>query len=611
MQYLGEICTVGENYELYCETRVHEKDGQQQLQISFLAWLRLEVLTEQLVSCVPSLNTHNFAYIPLAVGGVTVFLAPFAQQYLNQDEQNPALSAVCKAIVGMGDAGKWALQHANTMINVACCVSYVAMIAMGHTVVGAVGLSGLVLIAIKRTGELPLWFDQMIAPFVWFASLYTEVGLFSNPFLQGVILLLKLSDGVDLMKRYEWTQKLLPESLLYPNPGVHDRSHEIKLTAKNAEEYTNSNDQLRVNITHIYDKTLSRVLPLEIPFDAKAVDALFGSALDMYLLNKGYKKVDEADPALMHGFAKLRAGVVHGTIDDELPPNFSLFRRVMRAQLESIYKDESSLFNEKFEMLCEMGNSCSEGWLRQAAEMIKVDTIDTNWAVNHELALARGEIVNKKLHAINKNLKEWKFNLDKVGGELNAHVINAVHCSVYPHYRTYQAEFYHQIHPREMLETAYILAREKIKDVWRKFEKLVKMEPSSDRNWGVLDYLFMVHEIAHVHPVIGLYSFIFAKHINHLDQEYTTDLVVKTVYEAIKPHVFEGHIETRIQWDAVVKWLQQIKTIEVFNEDDSYNEHWVKSEMIEGHLCHYLTEEGVRLLLWDYGILEPKVLESK
>jgi len=680
INHLGEFCIQAENYELSCATTAHEKDGEQQFQISFLAWVRLSILEEHLLSHVPNLNTYNFTVIPLVVGGVTSFAAPFAEQYLNGKDQNIAVSALCKLVVALGEAGKAICQHANLMINTACCVSYVALIAWGHTAAGAIGLAGIVLIAIKRDGYLPYWLDQTLAPITLVASAVAEAQLITNPFIRGFLLLGKLSDGLDLMKRYEWTQKLLPERLLCPNPGKHDLSKKITITKDNAEKYTDSNQKLKVNISHIYNKAVSQVLPAGAEFDFNKVSALFDSIekeftqtyaaqygmqlkentlnelLDLapgkvsaqnseelfrYMLFEGgqanikafahllgdkkkevekviadkgtlqnimaiadkdlvesalrksvHETVAEKLKAMLNGYAKMKAGVLYGTFEDELPPNFSLFRNLMKVQLEYILKKETPLnFMMKFQMLCDLGNSCSEGWLREVSLMLDLPANDPVWAVHHQLAFARGEIVNKKLPVINKDLNQWKFDLAKVGGVFNTHVINAVHCAVYPYFRTYEAEFYHQVHPREMLETLWILL----------------MNKEANRNWGILDYLFMCHEIAHVHPVLGLYVLLFAKHLKALDKEYDADLIVRTVHNSIKPQIIDGNVVTHIQWDAISKWLDQVhERVPVMDDDGLYDPKWVERMEVNGtsHFC--LTEAGVRLLLLDLAILEPE-----
>ncbi len=652
MNFIDSGLTNLGDYSLSTKITTHEKDGQQQFQIGFLAWKRLAVLEEQWLAVIPKLKTHYVTLVPIGLGLLSSVAAPLAKQYIKENDnqtKHPYLSFLCEMTVKAGESAQVICQNSNTLINVACGVSYVAMIALGHTTIGAIGLIGLVLIAVKREGYLPNWLDRTLDPITVAAETYVIWNLPMLGVVRGFFLLQQLGEGIDLLKRFEQTQRMLPNWVLNPMPGKH-----VKKETTSAINL----DELEVNFSHIYNEKLNQVFPVDYQneINEKEVSTLFDSLVSRFisLYKSGDEKIDSLDELLakepewasqrskeeliqrvliegtnndradfyaeidletkeaiakvlkessnklndlsklvdekplraatknivhnhlqtmIFGFNKLRSGVEHGRIEDELPPNFDLFKRLMKAQMDAMLQEEDGIFLGEFQLLCEMGSGCAnDGWLKHISNLVNVKTDDLEWAVHHQLAKMRGVLVNEKLLEINDDLQQKrKLDLSPVGGVLNSHVVNAAHCGIYPRFRTYEAEFYHQVNPREMDETIWVQL----------------MNKHIDRKWWIGDTLFMLHEMAHVHITLLFYGDIFMKHFKTLDKEYTLDAIVDEVYESIKPR--RG--ESKIPWGIIEKWLKEKEVNDCVEETPNGP-------------C--LNQKGVLLLLADLGILQEK-----
>lgn len=641
MDALTRFGLCAEDYSLSTEITTHEKDGQQQLQIGFLAIARLSLLSDQLESINLNFNS-SFLAIPLGLGAAVTVAATFAKEYLAKNpKESGALSLLCRFTVQAGKVGAEICQKANPVMNAACSVSYVAMIYFGHPVAGAMGLASLVVISVKRYGCLPNWLDRAMEPVVFAASAWGVWNIPGGGFVRVALLVAKLSEGIDLLKRFESAHSFIPESLRNPVPGKHEKKHGTQ----------------PVNITHIYSEKVSQIFPGDFKAEVDKLDVtdLFNQAqekfINLYKRNKDcsiltldgliemesntagnetkerliqeflisgddneraefyyligrdktakIKKVFTDKPAellkelarsldeedLKHlrtaaaiiagdrlknmakGYAILRSGVEHGIVEDSLPPNFELFKRMMKALLKSTLDEEGASFMTGFKMLCEMGLSCSEGWPSQASHMLSVNTDDLEWALHHHLAKLRGSLVNWKLAKLSETTK-----LEMVGGTLDVHVVDAVHCAVYPLFRTFEAEFYHQVNPREMDEALWILA----------------MNKSKNREWGVLDTAFLMHEIAHVHFALMFYTYRFIDLLKGLDKEYTSDLIVKEIYTAIKPSGQNG--ARKIGWKAIQK--------AGYDKPDN-----LETVMVGGKMQRCLKVTAVKQMLEDHFIL--------
>lgn len=208
------------------------------------------------------------------------------------------------------------------------------------------------------------------------------------------------------------------------------------------------------------------------------------------------------------------------------------------------------------------------------------------------------------------------------------HVRDAAHAAVYPRIRSYEAELYHQVNPREMDETFWLLfmnnrdwvdasgkllaplaqaletfgqllvnpytTLSEIFDALSKFNfgemmEAIRSKPVP-RKWNSIDTAFLMHELSHVHFVVLWYYRVFREHLKTVEDDYNVELIVNEIYNSITPAA-EG--KRTIKWSAVKKWIGD-------------KEGLTETVKIGESSFPTLTKEGVRLLLLDMSILAPK-----
>lgn len=92
---------------------------------------------------------------------------------------------------------------------------------------------------------------------------------------------------------------------------------------------------------------------------------------------------------------------------------------------------------------------------------------------------------------------------------------------------------------------------------------------------------------------------------------YTVKTLVEQIDEAIRPQYRRHEKETvayrKISWDAVTAWIGANAHIALLVSDSEhgYNPHFVA---VDDFGQKRLTQNGVRLLLWDLGIIESKTI---
>lgn len=739
MDALNQISLGLADYNFSCLMITHEKDTQQHLQISYLASERLGLIQNSLNEVFPKLPNYRLASVPLGFG-FAAFLGCEADDYkeylidhddwiadniLNSvpsrissavpsticypfqteiakklyDGANRAIisviNPVCDAGMVVGKGAAYVCQNTNRMINSALVVTYTAMIVFGHPVSGVIGLAAVMLILNKK--NLPYWVDKSIEPL---AVIATAFAVMNNPMsmvARGFALGTVFVEILDLMKRFETTQKYIKKELLDPLSAPYIRQ-EIDLSAVDV-------DQLKMR-PHLNNARLSELFPPDFmqEIDEKKVTALFDSVINRFfnihnvssfneLIEKEKKALnDKTDVQLIHlveiadfcellpdeneakvflqdyrkkvrthllerrqdkpdflqpdylkknlnlddasralliktaektitkeikltqeGFSLIRSGVEGKQFQERLPQDFTKFERKVKALLQSMLKERDDIFLGEFNLLSEEGISCSEGWSGQNSSMLEITTQDLEWSLHHRLALLRERTVSLMWSEIGDNM-----SLKFVGGKLDNHVVNAVHCGLYPRMRSYKAEDYHQENPREMVESLWLLAdpAEKWDLAYRflqsgnkgEIAQTIFEQPSHGleilraqlsnkdevREWNFFDTLFFMHEIWHVHDALlfkMIYHWIFkttGNEIKAIENKYTVDVMVKEIYESIKP---SGKNKTRkISWRAVELWM---------GEKNLSHHDYV--EQVNG--MPTLTKEGVKLLLLDYGLL--------
>ena len=247
---------MGVQYATRAQATTLLKDKKQHLAVSVFATNRLSMLAEQLSSCVPTLKNTLVVWIPFSLGLIVSCLANPAEKYLERENKALVLSALCKLTVGVGKACEFSLKYSHILIDVACLVSYVALILLGFPVTGAIGLAGLVLIAVKRAGIMPPLLDKIMEPLSVLATLAAGFLIPTHFFLRGIQIFFSLN--------YFLLHAL---KNCHPLPGKHiDKG--IKPESKHI--FDNHVDKLKVNLTSIFTKDLYC-----LPQSKKNSDVLF------------------------------------------------------------------------------------------------------------------------------------------------------------------------------------------------------------------------------------------------------------------------------------------------------------------------------------------------
>lgn len=570
------------------ETLAMEKDGQQTFRISVLAALRLSMLSEQLHATMPNLPYLHLGKIIFFMGLLPSVIQPLAESYLEQSSNSQDSIAAqrfrtaCRLIISLGKKTNSTFQHADKIINTACCVSYLALIALGFHATGMIGLAGLFILALKRYGYLPSIVDQYFDPSTRVLSfLSIIIGPFSLmriPFITfSIIDLIVLASNHHLINQYlpEWTR----------NP-LHGEHHYVKHNWK--LEYENRS--IKVNRSHVYTNSLETLIPQKFcdqfeqqGFEQQGMEELFTTLEARMQEAKIELNEEEKD-----GLKKIKMGAIRGRVEDQLPNDVEKFQKIMFSLIQSILDDKLN-FTSKIKELASLGNNCVEGWTRDINYMFFPLTTDIQWAVHFELAKQRGAIINEFIGRTNHFFSECSLvnPFKMVGGNNNIHFVNSTHALVWHHFRTLEGEFNWQLRSQALLPALAI-------------RYLLPRNGFSSRLSSIALDLFYGSILGNSSSALLLSIAILGEIKSYFDKP---NLLIDHIYEAIKPEYapVEGthEIRRKIAWEAVEGWLSQLP--EEFGLANGYDgSKWVERDIHEQFL---LTKEGVKLLLLDLGIL--------
>jgi hypothetical protein len=598
-------------YNLNNQLTEYEKDGMQQLATGMLAQKRLAFLAAQLLSVFPKIPIQKISYIPLSAGILSGIASPMAQYYLNKPEmeQSPLLTAVSKLTVQTGKAGKFVCDHSNNLINTACCISYVSMIHFGFKSQGIAGLTGLFLIAVKRTGYIPKKADTLLENVNFIAS---GILIFTAPMflpLRVLNILIYAYTLADHALKKQSLQQYLPKFLSNPAPGQHvvNPIDRISTALKNRiDNLAKSNRNFYVNISSINAPEVSKTMPndfSEIIHQETAAD----------LFNRLHQVIENENIELSSfeklGLRKLKNGLVDGRVEGSPVHNMHTFEHHMKGLLHSILQDSSNR-KQHIKEMASIGNQCIEGWYREIAYLLLPETKNVKWAVHHELAVLRGEMVKNALLEINNHICEEESSLDLsvLGGSNNVHILNATNMALWHRLRTYEGELLREIHGKSILDTLFINSYD-------------NTDPETTNDFSLRESFFVGARFALAYPgpapiIAGALPSI-AMNVRS-NYEYAVDTLVNHVYDAIRPQYsriqnndFSEESFRKISWESIQEWLRDIEErfeesgkIKILDENSLYgmNEKWVGRDL---HNQYFLTKDGIRLLLWDLGVLTP------
>jgi len=586
------------HYGMSGDIRAYEQDEQQPMALGFLLSGRLNLLVAQLTTVYPDLSTYGIVLLPTVIGLTNSLVTPYAKSYLkdhpNEGDGSSALKLLCKTLSTVEVGSNFVLQHSGILVDVACFVSYVALIALGFEIVGIIGLAGLVLIAIKKSGYMPPIVEKFLEPIALIANIVTAV---TAPMfivyrvlqiLAGVIACAKFFTGNYYAQKY-----LFPEWTNHPFKGLHSRPN---LTDQDWNKLLNKADQktaFSVNPKYIYADELDIPLPVDFSeaLDNVETDAIF-QQVNQKLQDKNITLTDIEKK----GFDKLRQGAVTGRVENNLPNNVEFFQKLVKALVESILKDEDN-FELKIRELAKIGNNCIEGWSREVAAMLQPKTKDLAWAVHYALAKRREAVVQNTLTNLQGKLKELiGIGFENIAGGANGvHLLNGVQAASYNRTRTLSGNLYfemHRPHPIEALLLRFWLSQQPD-----------EASPGSD-------LMYFSAKLAVTHPAMVTGAQIIWEELERDFDNYFDDPenLVNEIYDAIKPQYIQsgGQLEARreIIWEGAQKWQSdRSEKIDFLDDTLKNNPKWLETDTQNKTT---LTKAAIRVLLTDFGILQLK-----
>lgn len=598
---LQDLGYAASNYKMSNDTAAMEKDGMQSLAIGILSSIRMQQMTEQIANVVPTFSDYYISYIPGTMGLWTALVSPFAASYL-ANNPNPEtfgakiLYGTCTVVVKAAEAFKFVLQHADKLLNIAACVSAVALIALGFTVSGLIGLFGLLLLALKRYSLIPAMLDRFIEPIAILGTLITTIVTPTFIVFKVLGVIGYSIQLADLLINNSFVRAMMPESVRNPlldKHIVHEAPETQEAVLKDMEDR-----KFTVNTSYVYANEVGNLLPTDYDETLKKLSA---EELFTNFEAKIQAENMELTDIEKNGLNDLKTCAISGRGAEKMPNDVELFQKVIKALVDSIMNDDLN-FKLKVKELAEIGNSCHEGWTRDVTAMLAPETKRIEWAVHNILAKMRGGIVKEAITDFNANMNNFSaLNLDMAGGSNNIHITNAIEVAYWHRLRTFEGELYMQLNP-PMPTTSLFLRHVVLGDNTAEIK--------------TIENLYMALVMQQVHLGLAVCGGMIPLIQRDITRAFTDPKrIIDIVNDAITPYYVEGpdgRPEERrlISRDAVQAWMADIaKRRNIEMDDPDQIDRWLKvneEARTFGHTSYQLTLESVKLLLWDMGILNHR-----
>ncbi len=350
------------------------------------------------------------------------------------------------------------------------------------------------------------------------------------------------------------------------------------------------------------------------------------------------------DVAYMSGYEMIKIAATTGRVADVLPPDVGLFQLVIKALAHSMLhdKDEDNLKTKLIDFQ-RIGKQCAERWTSEVQFLLNPNTKDLGWAVHNELAKMRGALLQGIMTSIIAGIKNAndinnpelsaniKTLLDITGGANGTHVLNSFHDAFRSIVRTYEGEVRAQLHPYSLWGSLFQMYFGLNEYVSGGISFPDQSTPTSEllnifgRGW------LIGTSAAISHPASGqltlLPYIIYPAFQQHFDKP---ESLVSCIYDAIYPQlVFDEKSRKfeerrKIQWESVQTWMNNFVTNLPDSEDENldpavdFQAHYFENIELGGNVdikgsgktVPTLTREGVRLMLWDMGILKRHPKEN-
>jgi len=607
MKVLGHMqsfCFAATHYNISNQTLAMQKDGQQSFAIGFLAWERINLIIQQIKMHTPKFNVR-YTLIPYTLIVIAGWAHPFAKSYSSEHpdpitKKEKIVKAAFQFLEAAGKASQDIFQHADKVLNAVCIVNAVALVSLGFPVTGSIAILGLFVLALKRYRCLPASIESYMQHITIVASLATTLTTPTNIILRiigvafhslGLTGLILNSQLINSRLHARFTNPFYNKHVVNEAPG----EQEIAIQRAAIQEVF---DRFRVNPTYVYSNEVGRLLSSESDQSLAQISA---STLFDHLTTRIQQSNITLSEGEKEGLNNFKICATTGRVTDTAPPDIELFQKIIKLLIQSILNDDDN-FSVKVKEFANLGNSCVAGWTRDINAMLFPQTKEVAWAVHHVLAKMRGEIVKEKI----LTNEELRLSLERAGGANNIHLTDAVQGAFWHRIRTFEGELTNQLHKFSVLSTLFF--------------RLPIMNDNTER-LTFIESFYMVMAMQTLHPGIsGDGGRSIREILRTLEPDITRavmnpNIIVNAVYDAIKPEykpVEDGRIDRVeskrvIAWEAIQTWMADIaekRKINIYDPDTyEFNPIWIERDIADQH---YLSKAGVKLLLWDLGILTCK-----
>ncbi len=638
IQALGAASCSLTQFQAANETYTYQLDGRQQLTVAQYLALRAFVLEGSFD--LGGIHTGGWLSSIFSVGVIFRSLSPFInalgshiQQYRNEETGELEYSAFsrdmmegfCHVTDAISDGMDKVIDFASPFFETICVISYIAIIFFGSALVGGIGLLGCLLTYIKRSGHLPSVIDNALVPVCHLANFYS---LYISPlfFLSKFLGMVMCSyDFLNYLVRNNTTNKFLPSFLTDDTPGVHiiDEDRELDNFLRDGRDVEmrlqGTLTSLRLNPTYIYADEVTQVVPPidRIELDKQDIDDLFDE-IDKKIEQEGITIKNE------EGWETLKTALKSGSPADSRPANFDETVLTIKAILvNALTIEDHDQFNLVIQELSELGGSCNEGWLRGANYLLNPKTRDVRWMVHYLLSKQRSqevEILLRILEAFAKfimkkgDVSDDKLNFDMVGGINNVHLLNQVEAAMNHRIRSFNGQLYYNVNGKGLF-TRWYQRSEAGND-----EPLMDFKTAQWWEWRNLKHILFVNSqivLPLPLPSFGVVHFL----LRYFQEDLLPGNLVERIYDANTPQYTEEDVgdgqmrlvpKRDLEWeDGIQDWLIDLdkrsrkkgaNAFKVCVETElGYNPLIVEQDPAGNR---HLTREGVKLLLWDQGILE-------
>lgn len=546
------------------------------------------------------------AIASLVSSGIQIIGAPLFRIAFPKKTQNYALVKISDLLDQFDSQINKIAPYIEPIVNITCLVCYVAMIAFNHISAGIIGLSGLLLIAVKRFQYLPASCESFLNMGGNLAHVYQSAVSTTRTPLRQISLFLSIFNLINKLSKYESFYSFLP-SWGMKSLSTQKESDPLKDFIKSSRYPEEGFKALTftINPDSIHKGKETSVLPPDFEKTLESQD--LKNLYDQVEARQEREKIVFTDNE-SKGWEKLKNTIQKYKMDCAFPPNLKTLIHYLKGVLFLCAQEEmpSDAFQSKIKELAKIGGQCPEGWTRDLGFLLNPSSKeDYKWAIHHYHAIFRGEIIKtsilKSFNMLTENhsQEERQKLLDSVGGSNNVHVQNHIQRMLEHRWNTYDSQVYTSIYGKSLT---------------RRFEQWLLPKSVQDPfTKGLVEWLFF-----HSNRTFSLPSKFYSMVHENAKENYTIDGLVDMIYEKAKPVKLsiEGYDLTdetsrEISWSAITSWFSSVdnKGFEIIDDKGVYNTFWVQ-KLDYGKTRFSLTKEGIKLLLWDLGILKETSPES-